>query len=1300
MKNKGNDIIELTAVASGDIMVHGIQLKSACDENGNYDFHRYFKNTAKYIKDADISICNVETTMAEDTDYSGFPRFNTPDVLADAIADAGFNVAAAANNHTFDTMKEGIIRTKAQLEQRGIHVTGTRKSPEDSSYAIFNVGDVSVAVLNYTYETDKKAEGKTLNNHLLDEESALLVNTFSTETLEEDLQRIGSDIKYVKDNGADIVIVYYHWGYEYDRVSRVVQKYMAYRTALMDCDAILGSHSHVLQESDIIKVCVNGKDKSVPVFYGLGNYIWGVYPIRGRETVLNGALAKFVFEFDLKNRCIVSVKKDFIPLVINISKTKNNYQFDVLSLNDMDDESKSLFSKGRHAKKIDEIINEIENTINNKLTENKKFYFDSVLNVPVGEKVLSIGEILPKSILFDTFKSDDAIVASVLKNGEIVGNSEGYTGITAIDKDGKEHMFIVHAYKVNVYGKKERSLPVLIDENNTIRDLYLPEKRVFGEKWKLPKEMYLREDAAIAWLQMYKAARSCGVELKCLWAFRTKKMQLIRQNKYAEVYGDSATRKRYMPIGCSDHHLALSIDIANEPNSSTTRGQAINWVLENAHCFGFVPRKLKNSIKYTAYVHVRYYPDRMDALCMTKHNLTLERYLENYENIRMNFHKNPQFYVPVLKQNHNSPTKTNEIYNLENGKLTIKIICDIIGVEVPKKLAEIQHDVVPKITTTDVGIIPGSAFFYNKYLKDELMHCRKAIAAGASVIIAEKQIYDENAQPLPTIIVDNSIIACAKVANSIRKLYSKTKSIGVTGSAGKTTTFELLCNVFDGNFNTHHTKLNNANNLTSTLNLVQRLQKEHEVYIQEIGASFPYHVESSSMAVNPDIAIITNIGTAHLDLYKTRENYINDKLSILKHINNGGIAVLNIDDPILSEYAGKMKNAVTFSIENSEADYYAKDVVQTPDGLSVVVVERKTGTETPVMLNIVGLHNAYNIVSVFAAARWLGLTEQQIQEGLQNYAPKGTRQVLKDVGGRKLYIDCFSSIDLSIITSMQTLASMKHEPGQRKFAVLWELMRTGDFGNESYIKIANEVKNLDIDYVFVFGKSAQFLADEMSGGKIDVRFTDDWYELNRWITEMCHEGDIVLFKGQHMQSTALSIDACFGTDYYVNNANERKTAAKAFDNPKFSGVTIKDLVAVIEKNASDEINMEIPDVIDDIPVIYLNTELFKGSKMKSVKMGDNLITVGRGAFENCKKLKSVKFGSSLRNIESDAFKGCSALETVELPDSCINIEGRAFANCSNLKKVILSSNCCKIAENAFENSKKVELVYKDKNNEN
>lgn len=264
------DEVDISVVCAGDIMVHKPQIASQYDEfTDTYNYDNNFSYVKKYIETADLALCNVETTFAGGKP-TGYPSFNAPDELADAVHRAGFDVAMTSNNHTYDRGLSGIKRTLRVLRGAGLATAGTRL-PWEKNYALVSVKGLSVAVVSYTYETPKVNGKTTINSVVIPDEAASLICSFAYETLDEDLDEVGSTINAARKAGADLVICYYHWGEEYEREPNRWQEYIAEKTVDMGADIIFASHPHVIQRMEMLNCERTGKE--VPVFYSLGNFI-------------------------------------------------------------------------------------------------------------------------------------------------------------------------------------------------------------------------------------------------------------------------------------------------------------------------------------------------------------------------------------------------------------------------------------------------------------------------------------------------------------------------------------------------------------------------------------------------------------------------------------------------------------------------------------------------------------------------------------------------------------------------------------------------------------------------------------------------------------------------------------------------------------------------------------------------------------------------------------------------------------------------------------------------------------------
>jgi len=245
--------------ATGDIMFHPSQLDGAYDYKTNtYNFEHSFKAIKSIIREADIAIANFEGTTAgnEVYAYQGYPLFNAPDEALDAIKNAGFDILSTANNHSLDTRKAGIIRTIEQIKARGMEPIGTFTSKPETRVLIKDVKGIRFAFMAYT----EMVNG--LETVLTPEDLDVMVNIIDEEKMKE-------DIIYAKDNNADVIIAYLHWGDEYSRIQAQRQEILADMLFRSGVDIILGSHPHVIQPTQTLDY--DGKTKFIA--YSIGNFL-------------------------------------------------------------------------------------------------------------------------------------------------------------------------------------------------------------------------------------------------------------------------------------------------------------------------------------------------------------------------------------------------------------------------------------------------------------------------------------------------------------------------------------------------------------------------------------------------------------------------------------------------------------------------------------------------------------------------------------------------------------------------------------------------------------------------------------------------------------------------------------------------------------------------------------------------------------------------------------------------------------------------------------------------------------------
>ena len=258
----------------GDIMAHRPQVNAArYFGGGSYDFTPQFKEITPLLSGADLLVGNLETVLGgaeTDADYTGYPLFNTPDSLLDALKDAGFDVLLLANNHANDKKPQGLLRTQEEIKKRGLLWAGVDDPEKVRSPVplLVEVQGIQIALLNYTYgsNTALPAKGAQLRPSVIDEVQIL------------------KDISAARDKSADIVVVCLHWGNEYALKPSDAQRVLAGKLQEAGADIIIGSHPHVVQPIEITMASEDERPRLVA--WSLGNFVSNQRPIPRERTML------------------------------------------------------------------------------------------------------------------------------------------------------------------------------------------------------------------------------------------------------------------------------------------------------------------------------------------------------------------------------------------------------------------------------------------------------------------------------------------------------------------------------------------------------------------------------------------------------------------------------------------------------------------------------------------------------------------------------------------------------------------------------------------------------------------------------------------------------------------------------------------------------------------------------------------------------------------------------------------------------------------------------------------------------
>lgn len=258
----------------GDIMCHSTNFKDAYSETTKtYDFMHMFENVKEYLSNADITVGNLETTFSGSKRvYSGYPTFNTPEILGKNLKDLGVDVLATANNHCMDKGYTGLVSTLDYLDEYGISHMGTYRSKEEQNKILVkDINGIKIAFLAFTYGTN----GITIPKD----------KTYSVNLINKDL--IKEQINLAQKENVDLICVNMHWGLEYKLRQNSTQEELADFLFKNGVDIILGSHPHVLEPMEKRTIELeDGNTKDGFVIYSLGNFVSGQIYENTKSTVI------------------------------------------------------------------------------------------------------------------------------------------------------------------------------------------------------------------------------------------------------------------------------------------------------------------------------------------------------------------------------------------------------------------------------------------------------------------------------------------------------------------------------------------------------------------------------------------------------------------------------------------------------------------------------------------------------------------------------------------------------------------------------------------------------------------------------------------------------------------------------------------------------------------------------------------------------------------------------------------------------------------------------------------------------
>ncbi len=390
----------------------------------------------------------------------------------------------------------------------------------------------------------------------------------------------------------------------------------------------------------------------------------------------------------------------------------------------------------------------------------------------------------------------------------------------------------------------------------------------------------------------------------------------------------------------------------------------------------------------------------------------------------------------------------------------------------------------------------------------------KAAQLGAVCAIAER-VPDAGAR-IPLILVEDTVAAIAKFSEAYAAQYQKNvKKVAVTGSVGKTTAKEMIASVLA----VSHKLYKSGGNYNSTIGMpLSQLEiaSDTEFAVLEMGMSQAGEISIMSRCAHPDVAVITNIGTSHIEYFDSRAGIASAKLEVMEGLSKDGMLLLCGGEPLLSE-VGSWDSRVKYYSVCGDTDIHAENVFS-KDGKTVfdAIV---CGTKIKeIEIFAIGKHNIHAALSAIAVALRFGISEEDIRQGLLNYRTVGMRQQIFEVGGVTIINDCYNASPESMRAACEVLCALANEKGGRKMALLGDMLELGAFSSDLHYSVGEHFGAAGVR-LFAFGESAQRIADGASSHLSDemiTRFvsTEDKYinDIAATVARELKAGDCILIK--------------------------------------------------------------------------------------------------------------------------------------------------------------------------------------------
>ena len=433
-----------------------------------------------------------------------------------------------------------------------------------------------------------------------------------------------------------------------------------------------------------------------------------------------------------------------------------------------------------------------------------------------------------------------------------------------------------------------------------------------------------------------------------------------------------------------------------------------------------------------------------------------------------------------------------------------------------------QDCLISRISIDSRTLIPGDLFFaivgpsFDGH--DFIIEAFNKGAMGAVVCKSASTLLQNEQIDKDKIIIEvKDTLSALQDWSKHYKDKFKTFNICVTGSNGKTTTKEIIAHVLSQEFPLLKTSGNYNNEIGIPLTLLQ-LNKSHKMLVAEMGMRGLGEIKALTNFIPPDLAVITNIGEAHIGLLGSKDNIFKAKSELLQSLDKDGKAIINRDDPYYFKMLDivKDKKVYNFGIKN-RSDIMARNIRMVNDKGMRFSLKVQNSKSREIYLPLLGRYNIYNALAAVAVAFALGIELDLIKRRLSSFKPLDLHMQLSNFyNGIKILNDSYNASPMSVKNALETLVEVAQN--NRKIGILGDMLELGEKTDFYHREIGKEVAKLSLDTLITVGQGGKIIAQSskeegMAEERIFSFEKNEKINLVKKLLNLIKPGSFVLLKG-------------------------------------------------------------------------------------------------------------------------------------------------------------------------------------------